>query len=256
LVFACLGLIVWALLASGFVSYYYFEQMRVQNLLNEKQQTLDDLMQNYDVSLRRQNMLSGDYGALLGEYQWFVGEDYSVLLAKYWTLLECLHGNYSSMLNTFPELNKTCNKNVKEYEALSMKSNVTRQEFGSLLAGFKDLFNALAMKDLENYVGKISTVNVSLCIDYGNLTVEWHNVSISHGATLFDLTKKVANVAYTYWPAMEPGHILLDSLNNHASGYWVWYYWDSVKKIWVFGPVGCDAWMLNSGGVYKWECIS
>lgn len=255
LLFITLGTLVWASIATGFVSYYYLEQLRYRSQLEEKQQILNELAQNYDTSTKKRNLLSGEYGMLLAEYQWFTGENYFSLMSKYSTLLSNLHGNYSSILNEFPEINTTYNELLNEFQTLNQQNQVTKEEFRSLLDEFHGLFMSLTTKDTEKFLSEVSLIEASLCIDYGNSTIEWHNISISPSATLFDLTKKVADVNYTYWATMEPGHILISSINNHASGYWVWSYCDTAKSEWVFGPVGCDAWMINDNGIYKWECV-
>jgi hypothetical protein len=73
--------------------------------------------------------------------------------------------------------------------------------------------------------------------------------------TLFDLTQNVTDVKYDYYPSMEPGHILVTSINNlgpFGGKYWFWYYWDETKHDWIRGQVGCDAWVLKNDGTYKW----
>jgi len=256
MVFITLATLAWASVTTGFMTYYYLEQTRYQNQLDEKQRLLNDLTENYDAITTKRNLLSGDYGALLGEYQWFIGQNYSSLVSEYEKLLSDLSGNYTSILNEFPELNATYNNLLNEFQILSEKDQVTREEFGSLLDDFYKLFTALTLKESEGFLGEISEIKVSLCINYGNSTLEWHNVSISSGMTLFDLTQEVARVEYSYWSTLEPGHILVTSINDYAEGYWIWYYWDEVKKDWIFGPVGCDAWILKNNGVYKWVCSS
>jgi len=254
MMFITLATLVWASLATGFVTYYYLEQAKYQDQINEKQQLMNQLTENYDVSTTRRNLLSGDYGVLLGEYQWLSGENYSPLMDKFEKLLSNLSGNYTSILNEFPELTTTYGYLLNKFQALNEKSQVSKEGFGSLLDDFYKLFMALTLKESEAFIGKINEIKASLCIDYGNLTAEWRNISISSGTTLFDLTQKVAKVEYSYWQTMEPGHILITSINNYSKGYWVWYYWDEAENEWVFGPVGSDAWILNNRGVYKWVC--
>lgn len=256
MVFIALAMLVWASMTTGFMTYYYLEQTRYRDQVDEKQQLLNELTENYDASTTKRNLLSGDYGVLLGDYQWFLGENYSVLMGKYEKLLSNLSGNYTSTLDKFPELNATYNDLLNTFQTLSEKSQVTKEEFGSLLDDFYRLFTALAIKELEGSLGKISVIQVRLCIDYGNQTIEWHNTSTSPSITLFDLTRNTSKVEYSYWPIMEPGHILVTSINNHTEGYWIWYYWDQVKSEWIFGPVGCDAWVLTNNGIYKWVCSS
>lgn len=256
MVFVTLATLVWALMTTGFMSYYYMEQTKFQKQVDEKQQLLKELTENYEASTTKRNLLVGDYGTLLGEQQLHTSENYSSLMGKYEKLLSNLSGNYTLTLNAFPELNKTYSNLLAEFQALNNRSQVSKEEFGSLLGDFYKLLTALTIKESEGLLGKVGVIEVSLCIDYGNLTVKWFNISASPSASLFDLTQKVANVEYSYWPTMEPGHILITSINNYAKGYWVWYYWDEENNDWVFGPVGCDAWILNNNGVYKWICSS
>jgi hypothetical protein len=172
---------------------------------------------------------------------------------KYEKLLSNLSENYTTILNEFPELNTTYNNLLDKFQALDEKSQVTKEEFGSLLNDFYKLFTVLTIKELENLQGETTAmIEVRLCIDYGNQTIEWHNTSTSLGTTLFDLTRNMSKVEYAYWSTMEPGHILVISINSHAEGYWIWYYWDETKNEWTFGPVGCDAWTLKPNGIYKW----
>ena len=252
--FITLTTLVWASIASGSVAYYYLEQIRYGEQLSEKQRLLNEIATNYSVSATKRNLLSGDYGALLGEYR-FLGENYSILMGKYSKLLSSLSGNYTSTLDEFPELNETYNNLSDEFKTLNGKSTVTKEEFGSILDKFYKLFTSLAIKELEGFQDKIGTIEVSLSIDYGNQTIEPHNVSIPLGTTLFDLTRKIAKIEYSYWPTMEPGHILVTSINNYMEGHWVWYYWNDVENKWIFGPVGCDAWVLKNNGIYSWTCV-
>ena len=251
-----LATLTWALIATGSTTYYYLEQARYQEQLNEKQNLLNQLKENYNSHATKKNLISGDYGALLGEYQWFTEENYSPLMSKYEQLLSNLRGNYTPILSAFPELNKTYSNLLNKVQTLK-NENVTKEEFGSLLNDFYKLFTALAMKESEEFLGETFLIHVNLCIDYGNGTVNWYNnTEVTLGTTLFNLTTKIAEVEYSYWTTMEPGHILVDSINNYAEGYWIWYYWDENIKDWKWGPVGCDAWILKDNATYKWTCTS
>ena len=251
-----LATLVWTSIASGSAAYYYLEQIRFADQLKEKQQLLNELKENYDASATRRNMLSGEYGLLFGEYQWFDGDNYSPLMNKYEKLVSNLHGNYTHKLEEFPELNKTYTNLLSKFQTLNEKDFITNEEFKSLLDDFYRLFTALTMKELEDIAGKTNTIHVNLCIDYRNQTIEWYNnTPVSPGATLFDLTQKVVKVEYSYWSTLEPGHILLSSINGYAEGFWLWYYWDEAESDWIFGPVGCDAWTLKDNGIYNWTCV-
>lgn len=255
IILVTLATLVWASIATSSAAYYYLEQIKYADQAKKEQQLMNELAANYSISATRRNLLSEDYGILLGEYQWLVGENYSVLMGNYEKMLLKLKSNYTSTLNEFPELNKTYSSILDESRTFSTKAAVTKEEFGSLLDEFYELFTALALKDLVGYLSPMSEIEVSLCIDYGNLTIEWHNTSTSPGITLFDLTREIAKVEYSYWPTMEPGHILVDSINSHKEGFWIWHYWDDIENKWIFGPVGCDAWILKDNGIYNWTCV-
>lgn len=248
-------MLLWALLATGYMGYYYLEYGKTRVQLDEAQSLLREIADNYSASAAKRNLLFGDYGLLLGEYQWIQGENCSLLMVKCEKLLSSLSGNYTSTLKENPDLNETYNALLNKLHSLSGKSVVTKEEFGSLLSDLYKLLTALATREMEHFVGKASVIHVSIIIDYGNQTTKWYNnTPTSPSTTLFDVTRKIAEIEYSYWPTMEPGHILVTSINNYAGGYWIWYYWDEAKREWIFGPVGCDAWILTDEGIYKWAC--
>lgn len=253
IVLIALMTIVWASITSGFATYYYLEQARYREKFSEEKQLLIELTENYDASRTKQDLLSKDYNDLLREYYQFFGDDLTLFVEKYDALLSNLGNNYTFPLNMFPKLNETYNNLVNR---IHNTQEITREEFDSLLNDFYRLLTELATKELENFLDKISVMQVDFCVDYGNGTIDWYNVSIPHGMTLFDLTQNVTKVEYVYYSWMEPGHTLVNSINNVApSGgkYWFWYYWDETDNKWVSGQVGCDAWVLKNNGAYKWE---
>jgi hypothetical protein len=255
IVFIMLATLVWASIATGSMAYYYLEQARYQDQLNEKVQLQMKLSENYNSSIAKQDLLSRDYNTLLGEYYQFFGENCSPFMDKYEKLLSDVSSNYTSTLKQFPNLNETYNNLLDRTEALSEQSTVSRVDFDSLLNDFYKLFTGLAAKELESFIGITIVIKVNLCIDYSNETEKWHNASTSPGMTLFDLTQNVTDVKYDYYPSMEPGHILVTSINNlgpFGGKYWFWYYWDETKHDWIRGQVGCDAWVLKNDGTYKW----
>jgi hypothetical protein len=255
ILFLMLAAVVWASIASSSMAYYYLEQTRYKGQNDEMQQLLNGIAENYNSSLTKQDSLSRDYNTLLGEYYQFFGDNYSQFMSGYKSLLSSLEGNYTSALNKFPELKEAYNNLLNNSQALSEKNVVTGEEFDSLLKDYYRLFMSLAAKELEDFLNTISTIEVTLCIDYGNETQKWHNLSASSGKTLFDLTLQIAKVDYDYYSLMEPGHMLINSIDDLApSGgkYWFWYYWDGTKNEWIRGQIGCDAWLLKDNGIYKW----
>jgi len=255
LTFGLLAVLVWAVLASCFAGYYSLETSRLKEELEEKQQLVNDVTQEYDHSISRYTMLLTEYSTVYGSYSFHSGENFTDLMPSFEKLLKSLRGNYSNLLNKKIDLNESYTELNYEYQTLFQEKNVTREDFGNLLGGFYELFNLLALIDVEGIMESAFKVTVSLCIDYGNGTVEWFNkTEMPPGSSLFDLLTKVANVTYTYWPTLEPGHILIDSINDvggEKGHYWLWYYWNSKTSKWVFGPVGCDAWPLENRGIYE-----
>lgn len=253
LTFATLAILIWASTATVFMAYYYSQHLTYNEQLQQKQKLLDEFTRNSEDSLTRWNSLAADYGALHGEYQWFPEENYASLMGKYEKLMVSLKGNYTDLLNTSPDLNETYNLLWQEHQTLNQQTVIKESEFGELLSEFDRLFTSMALREIGKSISEVTIIQVSLLIDYGNATRKWYNVSAPLGTTLFNLTRTVAKIEYSYWPTMEPGHILMTSINDSAEGYWLWYYWDEDSGEWVFGPVGCDAWMLKDSGVFKWH---
>jgi hypothetical protein len=247
-----LAILIWALTATAVMAYYYMQNLTNYEQLQQRQKLMNELARNSEVSFSKWNQLVADYGALHGEYQWFQGENYASLMGKYERLIVNLKGNYTDLLDASSDLNETYNNLWQRYQTLAQQTIVEKTMFGELLSEFYKLFTTMAVKETGKFVGEATLIQVSLLINYTD-SIEWHNVSIQLGASLFDLTRTVAKIEYSYWPTMEPGHILVTSINGSAEGYWLWYYWDEEKGDWVIGPVGCDAWMLVDGGVYKWH---
>ena len=257
LTIVALATIVWASIATSSAAYYYLEVNRQQKELNEKQRLLSEINENYKEALNKQDMLQRDYNALLGEYYMSMDENYSPFVEKYIKLLSNLSKNYTLILDSFLKLNETYNDLLNAVKALTQQENVTREDFEPLLMEFNDLLTSLVAKQLESLIGETIIIKVNLCIDYGNGTKEWYNVSASPGITLFDLTQQIAQIEYDYYPTMQPGHVLMKTINGVGPSpaewkYWFWYYWDENSNQWVFGQVGCDAWTLRDNGTYRW----
>ncbi|MEM3706095.1 MAG: hypothetical protein QXX59_09360 [Candidatus Bathyarchaeia archaeon] len=250
-----LATLVWALIASGLGGYYYLEMDRYKKESDEKEQLLLGIAEGYKEALGRQDLLMRDYNALLGKY--YTGENYSIFAEEYVQLLYNLGNNCTAAINGAPELKEAYESLLNAVKELQEQEVVTKEEFEPLLMEFSGLLRSTVAKELENLIGKNTTIKVNLCIDYGNGTVTWHNVSASPGMSLFDLTQQVAQIEYDYYPAMKPGHVLMKTINGVAPSpsewkYWFWYYWDDTANQWVFGQVGCDAWTLRDNGTYKW----
>ncbi len=262
LMFAIIGTLVWAVLISSLAAYFYVQNTTYTRQIAENQQSLNKMSSSYDESMSKYNALQTEYSTLYFTYSNNQDVNFTSLIVSFSELMNNLKGNYSSILADQKDLNETCYRLEEAYQ----KSNVTREGFEGLLNEYYELFNLLAIRELNMTVSETVTLTVNICIDYGNKTEEWHNeTKVSAGYSLFQLTQSVATIDdYDYSPLMKPGHILLKSINgekesyNFEEGYsegysWIWYYWDENKQNWNWGPVGCDAWVLKDGGIYKWS---
>lgn len=257
LVLIILAALVWALIVSGLAAYYYLEMNKYKDESYERQQRLSKITEGYKEALRKQDLLLRDYNTLLGEYYSFMGENYSLFVRKYNQLLSNLDNNYTLTISGSRELKETYESLKRTIQKLEEKKIVAREEIEPLIIGFNGLLRSVVAKNLEILIGENIVIKVSLCIDYGNGTMRWYNVSVVPGTSLFDLTCRIAKVEYDYYPTAEPGHVFVKAINGIASSFsewkfWFWYYWDETIKRWILGQVGCDAWTLRDNGVYKW----
>jgi len=263
LAFVTLGVLIWASMASAFVGYYYFQSRAFSQQLDENQYSLLKSALNYDKAISKYNALSGEYSALHGSYSFFSGSNYAELLEPFEPLAAALSRKYTSLLSTQEDLSEAYSELLAHYELLRQKGTVQKEEFENLLNEYYNLFHKLVLKELSQLIGETVHQTVNIIIDYGNGTAIWRNgTEMSAGSTLFELTMKTVVLNYTYYPVMEPGHILVNSINDKATftdpsysfGYsWIWYYWEDAQKKWAVGPVGCDAWLLKDGCSYKWS---
>ncbi|MGQ9566051.1 MAG: hypothetical protein ACUVT5_05850 [Candidatus Bathyarchaeales archaeon] len=261
-VFLALATIVWAASASALASYYYLQYRNNAEQLSSTQDSLSKLALNYNEAVDKYDLLLSDYSTLYGNYSYIFDANYTRLMKPFESLLANYAKNFTTLL-VQDDLNKSYTQVLATYETLEQRGNVTKQEFGNLLNEFYKLFSLSALRELGSSISESATLTVSININYGEETTEWHNnTHVPAGYTLFKLTQTIAAINYTYYASIEPGHILIDSINNktaytHPSftwGYtWIWYYWNGEQNKWVAGPVGCDAWLLKDGGMYKWN---
>ena len=259
-VFVILAMIVWATLASSFAGYYYFQNKNNTEQLDSAQNSLNKVAQGYSEAADKYDSLLSEYVLLDDNYSSFTGSNYATLLPPLGSLIADFGKNYTDLLAQ-EDLNNTYNQLLGDYEASLQKGNLTETDFGNLLSEYYNLFNLSAFRELGMLVSAAATLSVNVEINYGNGTVEWHNeTKVPAGYTLFELTQEIAVIKYSYYAFMEPGHVVVDSINNKTeysdatgSYYWFWYYWSGSGKKWVSGPVGCDAWILENGGTYEWN---
>ena len=183
---------------------------------------------------------SQDYHELVQEYE----SSYPNLLQKYTDLL----GNYTNMIDLLENYNNLIEKYGdifqnhtelwKEYEDLI-------EEYGDISQNYTELW--------EEY--ESVTVLFKLCINYGNGTAVWCNGSrIPVNTNLLNATQRVADVQYTYWPALEASFVdEINGVHNSVPYYWMWLYQDADTTTWTYGPAGADVFIVKSGQVFMWR---
>jgi hypothetical protein len=262
LMFLTLAILVWAISISSLAGYFYLQNTMYTEQIGENQQSANKTASNYDELMSKYNTLLSEYSILYGSYSFPQGVNFTLLMEPLGRLIDSLKGNYGSLLMDQKGLNETYCTLEEDCQLVCQEGNVTREDFGRLLNECYDLSNLLAIRELSLILSETVTLNVNVCIDYGNGTINWHNETRTPtGSSLFQLTQKISAINYTYYSSMKPGHVLMDSINDkkaytvdYSEGWsWIWYYWDGDEQSWISGPVGCDAWMLKNGGIYKWR---
>lgn len=280
---ATLVVLCWAVVATSGAAWYYTRMMTYSDQLSDRETVLNEMMQSHNEMVDEYNVIATDYSDLYGRYQFFpplpynlttiefdnLKGNYSIFLTDYSKLLNELKDTYIDLLSQYSELNGTHNELVKccnelkdrlGYYALGNRAELINDltiNFNDLLIKYGKLWSELVVKVYSGVMGTLE-LKVDLCIDYGNGSVVWFNAtSMPVGSSLFDLIQKKAVVDYEYYAMMEPGHILVTSINGLAQNYttyqyWFWYYLDAETGKWVHGLVGCDAWKLKTDGIYKW----
>ena len=266
LVFLTLAMLVWAVSISSLAGYFYLQNATYIQQIGENQQSLNNTASNYDGSMNKYNTLLSEYSMLYYSYS-SSDANFTLLTEPFGGLMDNLKSNYSSLLTNQEDLNETYYTLKENYQLVRQEGNVTEEEFGRFLNEYYELFNLLTIRELGIVVSETVTLTVSICINYSSGTEEWHNeTNVPAGYSLFQLTQEIAIVDPKYDQWAKPGHIFIEAINDkegyssdhidegYSDGYsWMWYYWDSDQQKWVSGPVGCDAWMLKDGGIYKWS---
>jgi hypothetical protein len=118
---------------------------------------------------------------------------------------------------------------------LSLAFNIQRSRAGTIMTPTSEIITA------------------SVFIDYANGTQALYgNVILLHGSSVLNATLAIARVNYT--SLGEPG-VFVDAINNvwnYPPHYWIWWYWNPEKSMWMLGPVASNEYMLNNGDVVAW----
>jgi hypothetical protein len=123
----------------------------------------------------------------------------------------------------------------------------------SILATGFAAFYYKQFSDISTVLQNVS-VKISILIDYGNNTLEWHNGTLlPAGITLLNATRAVSKVE------MNPEYAsIVDSINNvknnpETNQYWTAYYWDANMREWkeVLEPI--STLILQEGKMIEWR---
>jgi hypothetical protein len=96
------------------------------------------------------------------------------------------------------------------------------------------------------------TMHVSILIEYGNGTKEWHNnTRVPIGISLLNATQMIAEIDYD----VSDGSAFVTAINNVVGGsdlYWLWYYWNPSTSQWELKWVASNEYILHNGDIVKW----
>lgn len=107
------------------------------------------------------------------------------------------------------------------------------------------------LRDLEAV-----TIHVSLLINYGNGTREWHNnTRVPVGFSVLNATLAVAEVDYAIG---QYGAFVtaINGVGGDTGMFWIWLYWNATSSEWKTGPVASDMHVLHNGDLVAWSYTS
>ena len=93
-------------------------------------------------------------------------------------------------------------------------------------------------------------VHVDLYIDYGNGTVEHHELALANATAFNALLEAKARVEYEVYPGMGILVVAINGVRNNETlvDHWWLYYVNG-----VLAPVACDRYYLSNGDVVCWN---
>lgn len=121
----------------------------------------------------------------------------------------------------------------------------------ALLAMLAAGFYYYQYEDLRGrIVGKLEYVDIG--IDYGNTTRTWYNhTEALSGATLFDVTKHVANINYSV--AMWSTEITtINNVAKQGSYGWTYWMWNKTSSSWSIIWEGVDKYVIVGSEIFMW----
>jgi hypothetical protein len=122
----------------------------------------------------------------------------------------------------------------------------------ALTASFLAGYYWLQHTDIRNRIGG-AMIYVNVGIDFGNNTRIWHNdTKAITGATLFDVTKQVANVTYDVNPMFGTEIVSIDGVNKQGSFGWTYWIWNSTSQPWSILWENADNYLVANKETFMW----
>lgn len=121
----------------------------------------------------------------------------------------------------------------------------------ALITSFLAGYYWLRYTDIRDRIGGF-LIYVNVGIDYGNNTRVWHNdTNAITGATLFDVTKQVANL--TYQVGMFGTEIIsINGVSKQGSFGWTYWIWNSTSQSWSIMWENADNYLATSRETFMW----
>ena len=121
----------------------------------------------------------------------------------------------------------------------------------AVIGSFVASYYWLQYTDTVNRIGG-EMIYVGIGVDYGNGTRAWYNdTRVVSGATLFDVTKQVTNVAYqvgVYGTEI----ISINGVSKGGSYGWTYWIWNSTSKLWSIVWENADIYRVANKETFMW----
>lgn len=121
----------------------------------------------------------------------------------------------------------------------------------ALAASFTAGYYWLRYTDIENRIGG-ALICVNIGVDYGNGTRTMYNdTKTVTGATLFDVTKQLANVTY-HVGIMGTEVLSINGVSKSGSFGWTYWSWNATSRSWSIVWENADQYKVASEETFMW----
>jgi hypothetical protein len=121
----------------------------------------------------------------------------------------------------------------------------------ALISSFFAGYYWLEYTDLNGRIGGV-LIYANIGIDYGNVTRIWYNnTKTLTGATLFDVTKQIANV--TYQVTIYGTEIIsINGVSKQDSYGWTYWIWNGTSNSWAIVWESVDNYLISNEETFIW----